>query len=98
MKMIMISYNEAVDMEVMEMLENCGLKNFTKISETFGRGASSGTHLGTDIWPGLNNILFAACPDDAAQKTLAAVRELRKSFGKQGLKAFAWQLEEITAD
>ena len=98
MKMIMISYNEAVDMEVMEMLENCGLKNYTKIAETFGRGTSSGTHLGTDIWPGLNNVLYVASPDDAAQKALAGVRELRKSFGKQGLKAFAWQLEEITVD
>lgn len=94
----MISYNEAVDMEVMEMLENCGLTNYTKIGGTFGRGASSGTHLGTDIWPGLNNLLYAACPDDSAQKVLAAVRELRKSLGKEGVKAFAWPLEEITAD
>lgn len=96
MKMIMITYNEAIDMEVMEMLENYGLKNYTKIAETFGRGASSGSHLGTDIWPGLNNILFAACPDDAAQKALAGVRELRQSLGKQGIKAFVWALEDMT--
>jgi hypothetical protein len=98
MKMIMLSYNEAVDMEVMEALENCGLKNYTKISGTFGRGTSSGPHLGTDIWPGLNNVLYAASPDDVARKVLAAIRELRKSLGKEGVKAFAWQLEEITAD
>ena len=98
MKMIMISYNEAIDMEVMEMLENCGLKNYTKISETFGRGTSSGTHLGTDTWPGLNNVLYIASPDDAAQKVVAAVRALRKSLGKEGIKGFVWPLEEITAD
>ena len=96
MKMIMITYNEAIDMEVMEILENCGLKNYTKISGTLGRGTASGTHLGTDTWPGLNNILYAVCPDDAVQKALAAVRELRKSLGKEGLKAFAWTLEEMT--
>lgn len=96
--MIMITYNEAIDMEVMEMLENCGLTNYTKIGGTFGRGASSGTHLGTDIWPGRNNILYVASPDDAAQKVLADVRELRKSLGKEGVKAFLWPLEEITAD
>lgn len=96
MKMIMIVYNEAVDLEVMEMLENCGLKNYTKIGETFGRGTSSGTHLGTDIWPGMNNILYVASPDDAAQKALAAVKELRQSLGKEGVKAFVWQLEEMT--
>lgn len=96
MKMIMISYNEAVDMEVMELLESCGLTNYTKISETFGRGTSSGTHLGTDIWPGLNNVLYAASPDDAAQKVLVAVKELRKSLGKEGVKAFLWTLDEMT--
>jgi nitrogen regulatory protein PII len=98
MKMIMIAYNEAIDMEVMEMLGKCGLENYTKITETFGRGASSGTHLGTDIWPGLNNVLYVASPDDVAQKVFAAVRELRKSLGKEGVKAFLWPLEEITAD
>ncbi|MDO9542331.1 MAG: hypothetical protein Q7J98_08415 [Kiritimatiellia bacterium] len=96
MKMIMITYNEAVDMEIMELLENCGLKNYTKIGETFGRGVSSGTHLGTDIWPGLNNVLYVASPDDAAQKVLTAVRALRNSLGKAGLKAFVWPLEEMT--
>ena len=94
--MIMIVYNEAVDMEVMEILENCGLKNYSKIANTFGRGVSSGTHLGTDIWPGLNNILYAAGPADSARKALASVRELRKTLGKTGIKAFAWALDEIT--
>jgi len=96
MKMIMITYNEAIDMEVMEMMENFGLKSYTKIGETFGSGASSGTHLGTDVWPGLNNVLFASCPDDTVQKVLSAVRELRKSLGKEGVKAFAWPLDEMT--
>jgi hypothetical protein len=80
----------------MEILENCGLKNYTKIGGTSGRGTSSGTHLGTDIWPGLNNILFAAGPDDNALKVLAAVKELRQSLGKEGIKAFVWQLDEMT--
>ncbi|MDD5483710.1 MAG: hypothetical protein PHP98_08690 [Kiritimatiellae bacterium] len=96
MKMIMIAYNEAMDMEIMEMLESCGLTNYTKIGETFGRGTSSGTHLGTDVWPGLNNVLYAACADECVSKVCAAVGELRKSLGKEGVKAFVWQLEEIT--
>lgn len=96
MKMIMIAYNEAVDLEVMEMLEDCGLKNYSKIAETFGRGSSSGTHLGTDIWPGLNNILYAAGEDSKVPALLAAVKELRKTIGQEGLKAFVWTLEEMT--
>lgn len=96
MKMIMLAYNEAIDLEVMEIMENCGLKNYSKIAETFGRGAASGTHLGTDIWPGLNNILFAAGEDAKIPPLLAAVKELRKTLGKTGIKAFVMPLEEVT--
>ena len=76
--------------------EDCELKNYTKIDDVFGRGSSSGTHLGTDVWPGLNNILFTACPDDRIQQVFEAIRDLRKSLSKEGIKAFAWQLDEIT--
>jgi len=96
MKMVMLTYNEAIDMEVMEALKGCALKNYTKILGTFGKGNSSGTHLGNDVWPGRNNILFVACEDKNAQQLLACIRELRKTLGKEGLKAFVFPLEELT--
>ena len=96
MKMVMISYNEALDDEVMEVLSGCALKNYTKLTKAFGKGATSGTHLGSDIWPGLNNILYVACKDDEARQLVSCVKNLRKSIGKEGVKAFMWELEEIT--
>ncbi len=96
LKMVMITYNEAIDAEVMEVLENCGLQNYTKVMGVFGKGATSGTHLGNDIWPGRNNILYVACEQQQAQKILACVKELRKKLGKEGLKAFVLPIEEIT--
>lgn len=96
MKMVIISYNEAADMEVMELLERCGVPNYTKIGETFGRGKSSGTHLGTDIWPGLNNVLFTVCADDRAREIMAGVRALRASLGAVGVKAFVVPVEDAT--
>jgi len=96
MKMVMIAYNEAIDAEVMEVLANCGLKNYTQITGAFGRGSSSGTHLGNDIWPGRNNILYIACEEKQAKQTLACIKELRKKLGKEGIKAFVMPLEEVT--
>lgn len=96
MKMVMIAYNEATDTDVMETLENSGLKNYTKISGTFGKGTTSGTHLGNDIWPGRNNILYVACQDSEAKQLLSYIRELRKELGKEGIKAFSLPLEELT--
>jgi len=96
MKMIMLVYNEALDNEVMEILESCLMKNYTKITGVFGCGTSSGTHLGTDIWPGLNNILYVACEETVGKKIIVLVKQLRKSLGAEGIKAFLMPLEELT--
>jgi nitrogen regulatory protein PII len=95
-KMVMISYNEAIDTEVMEVLKKCALKNYTKIMAAFGQGETSGIHLGNDIWPGRNNILYIVCQDKEAKQILTHIKELRNELGKEGVKAFVWNLEEIT--
>lgn len=95
MKMVMLVYNEAIDDEIMETLENCTLKNYTKIKGVFGKGTTSGTHLGDDIWPGRNNILYVACREAEAKQMLTCVKELRRKLGKEGVKAFAWNIEEV---
>jgi len=96
MKMVMLVYNEAIDDEMMEILDSYGLKNYTKIKGAFGRGGTSGTHLGDDVWPGRNNILYVACQEVEGVKVIVRVKELRKSLGKEGLKAFTWKIEEST--
>ncbi|MFH0838660.1 MAG: PG0541 family transporter-associated protein [Candidatus Omnitrophota bacterium] len=96
MKMVMVVYNEAVESEVMEVLEHCGLKNYTKITGVYGRGTTSGTHLGNDIWPGQNTLLYIACDEKQAKQLLTCTRELKKQVGKEGIKAFLLPLEEIT--
>lgn len=95
-KMAMIIYNEAIDNETMEVLAQCGLTNYTKITGTFGRGTTSGIHLGTDIWPGRNNILYVACQETEAKQIIERIKELRKKIGREGIKAFILPLEELT--
>jgi len=94
--MVMVVYNESIDLEVMEMLDKCGLCNYTKIKEAYGKGKTSGSHFGDDIWPGRNNILYVACSDKEAKVVLELVRNLRNSLGEEGIKAFSWDLNEIT--
>jgi nitrogen regulatory protein PII len=96
MKMVIIAYNEAINAEVMEVLKNCGLKNYTKVTGVFGSGATSGIHEGNDIWPGRNNLLYVVCEERAAQQMLICVKELRKKLGKEGIKAFVLPVEDLT--
>jgi len=94
--MVMISYNEAIDAEIMDVLEHCAMKNYTKVMGVFGKGATSGAHMGNDIWPGRNNVLYIACEENDARQILACVKELRKKLGAEGVKAFVMPLEEMT--
>ena len=95
-KMVMISYNEAIDAEVMETLTHCGTRNYTKVLGVFGKGTTSGTHMGDDIWPGRNNILYVACAEAEAASLLGCLKGLRVTLGHEGLKAFVWTLDEVT--
>ncbi len=96
MKMIMIVYNEAMDDEVMEVLQSCSLTNYTKFVGVFGKGTTSGTHRGDDIWPGRNNVLLVACDDAVKERLLGCTRTLRARLGQEGVKAFVLPLEELT--
>lgn len=96
MKMLMLVFNEAIDEEVMELLQACGTNNYTRINGIFGKGNSSGTHLGTDTWPGRNNSLLLAVSDEQAEQALACIRTLRTTLGAEGIKAFVWKLEGAT--
>lgn len=96
MKIIMIVYNSAVNDEVMEILEACKVKGYTKWEKVYGKGTISGTHLGSDIWPGENSALFIALPEENAEILFAELKKLRIKLGSLGLKAFSWELAEIT--
>ena len=96
MKMVMLVYNEAMDEEVMEVLQHCVMKSFTKVTGVYGKGVSSGTHLGSDVWPGKNNVLYVACEEEQAARMLSCCRELRRKLGSEGVKAFVWSLDEVT--
>jgi len=96
MKLILIAYNEALDEEVEGLLRENSLDGFTKWTKVYGKGESSGPHLGTHVWPKANNVRFVAVEDDVAAAVMEAVRRLRKTFGQEGIKAFAVPLDEIT--
>ena len=96
MKMVMLTYNEAIDIEVMEVVTGCGLQNYTKITRVVhGKGTSSKTHMGNEVWPGLNYIMYVACDNTQADQIIAGVKNLRNSLAKEGLKAFVMPLEQM---
>jgi len=96
MKLVLISYNEALDDEVANVLEETGVEGFTKWTKTYGKGQASGPHLGTHVWPKANNVLVAVVDDATAARLMEKVLELRQSLGKEGIKAFLLPVDAVT--
>ena len=95
MKMILISYNVAIDEEVMEALKEVGISGYTKLPRVLGEGKTSGPHLDSHISPGANSLLALAVEDNKKDQILTQVMKLRQKLGKEGIKAFVLSLAEM---
>ena len=91
--MVMIAYNSAINSEVAEVLEKCGIENYTKWAQVQGKGKTSGPHFASEIWPGENSVIFSAIDDGKVKNLLSCIKDLRARLGKEGIKAFVWNLE-----
>jgi len=96
MKLVLIAYNEAVDDEVTEVLQDCGAENYTKWTKVLGRGTASGPHLGSHVWPKYNNVLAVVVPEETAAALIEEIRKLRATLGQEGVKAFLLPVEDVT--
>jgi len=93
MKMIMIVYNHSVHGELLEELTSVGVKYHTCIHRVTGVGGQ-GPHMGDNIWPSINNILYVAATTDAlAKKVLAAVKDIKSRFREEGIQAWIWKVD-----
>jgi hypothetical protein len=96
MKAVLIVHNVAIDEEVNEVLESVGINCYTKFPNTLGKGEISEPHLNTDVWPGINCGTFVVIEQVKAKKVMENVRRLREKLGTEGIKAFMWEVDDIT--
>ena len=99
MKLVMICYNEAIDDEILELLEQVDVKGYTKWTKVLGKGQTSEPHLLSHIWPKANNVIATAVEEEVADAILEKARGMRAELGKdepKALKAFMWQIDDIT--
>jgi len=96
MKAVLIIHNAAIDEEVNEALESTGIDCYTKFPNTVGEGRASEPHLNTDVWPGINCGTFVVTGEVPAKELMEKVRQLRKKWASVGIKAFMWEIEDIT--
>ncbi len=95
MKAIFISYNQALTERVQSILDDFGLRGFTKWELTEGRGSVDGEpHYGTHAWPSMNSSILSIVEDEKVAPVLEALRQMDAVTKMQGSRAFVWNIEE----
>jgi len=94
MKMFLLVYCSAADQYVIPEFKRAGVSKYTKMEEVHGEGSETEPKLGTHTWPGENNILFIAVPDEEASLITDLIKKLKKEHPRAGVKAFVLPIEE----
>ena len=94
MKMFLIVYCESADEDVIAALKAAGIHGYTKMVEARGEGTETEPKLGTHCWPGKNNILFMALPDEEIPRIANAMHRLKEQHPRAGVRSFLLPMEE----
>ena len=95
MKAIFISYGQAYDQEIVQILEEAGQRGFTRWEDIGGRGTETGIpHYGNHTWPSMNNAVLTIVEDSKVEPILEKLRRKDEQFKDLGLRAFVWNIEQ----
>lgn len=95
MKAIFITYGQAYNQEIVELLENLGQRGYTTWEDIGGRGTETGTpRLGTHAWPSMNNAVLTVVEDSKVKDIIGALKKTDEMSPDLGLRAFVWNIEE----
>lgn len=93
MKMVLVIYEAGIDEDLQGTLDAAGVSAYTKLTDATGSGRA-GRRLGTQVWPGTNNLLWMAVPDEAVGDLVSRLRALRASYLKPpALRIFVLPVE-----
>ena len=96
MKAVLIVHNVVIEEQVTEALESVGIDCYTKFTNVLGKGRLSEPHLDTEVWPGVNTGTLVVTDQSSAEKIMEKIRQMRVKIGTEGVKAFMWEIEDIT--
>lgn len=95
MKTIFITYDRALQENVVEALDASNARGYTLLSDIGGRGTKTGDpHLGSHAWPTLNNAIFTVVEDQQVTPLLQRLHQLDTDNPLLGLRAFVWNVEQ----
>lgn len=95
MKMFIIVYSWAIDDDVIAAITKSGLKAYTKWTKVLGCGTETEPKMGSQFWPGENDVLTVVVNNEDAAKVKEVVLNLRKEHPRAGVRCFIVPVEEM---
>ena len=94
MKAIFISYNQAYNEEIIDILEKNRQRGFTRWEDIQGKGGFNGKpHFGSHGWPEMNHAVLTMVKDDKVEQILADLKAKDEETPELGIRAFVWNIE-----
>jgi hypothetical protein len=94
MKMFLLVYSREADEYVIGRFKKAGIRAYTKMEEVRGEGPDSEPKLRTHVWPGGNNMLIMAVPDEQIHVVTCIVHQLKEERPRSGVRCFVLPMEE----
>lgn len=95
MKAIFISYSQAYNEEIIELLEANGQRGFTAWQDIQGRGSVDGTpHYGNHAWPEMNLAIITMVEDSKVEGIMHDLKVKDETYPDLGLRAYVWNIEQ----
>ena len=95
MKMVWVVYEAGIDEDLAGALDGAGISGYTKLTGATGTGRK-GHRFGTQIWPGTNNVLWIALPDEQVAGVIQRLHSLKESYLKPpGLQVFVLPIDVV---
>ncbi|MGQ9730592.1 MAG: PG0541 family transporter-associated protein [Candidatus Zipacnadales bacterium] len=86
MKQVIAIFDSGVLPDVMRVLEEQGIRQWTRIGDVKGAGERT-IREGSSVWPGLNEILLLVLPPEKVEPFIAGCHAVRDRFPlKPGMK------------
>lgn len=92
MKAIFISYNQAYNEAIVDILDAHSQRGFTRWENIDGRGSVDGIpHYGSHAWPEQNHGILVFMEDDKVNGVIADLKAKDAETPMLGLRAFVWE-------
>lgn len=95
MKSVMITYDQAFQEKIVDLLTRMNCRGFSCFPQVQGRGSKTGEpHFGSHAWPSMCSAIITVVDDAKVDGLLEKLHALDKETEMLGLRAFVWNVEK----